>query len=132
MPKYIDAEKLKAKMERLKDEYTDIAVESPYGTVNANSVVVDLKWLLSLIGSLQQEQQEEPDKSVEEAAEKSSVQYYKDAGYSPFPNVETAAHEAGFIAGAKWQAEKCDEETSKLLYAEPASCSCPLISGTLW
>ena len=23
-----------------------------------------------------------------------------------------------FIAGAKWQAEKCDEETSKLLYAE--------------
>lgn len=52
---------------------------------------------------LQQEQQEEPDKSMEEAAEKSSAQYYKDAGYSPFPNVETAAHKSGFIAGAKWQ-----------------------------
>ena len=39
---------------------------------------------------------------LEEAAEKSSAQYYMDAGYSPFPNVETAAHKSGFIAGAEW------------------------------
>ncbi len=43
---------------------------------------------------------------LEEAAGKSSTQYYQDAGYSPFPNVETAAHKSGFIAGAKWQAEQ--------------------------
>lgn len=43
-----------------------------------------------------------------EAAEKSSAQYYKNAGYSLFPNVETAAHKSGFIAGAEWQ-RKHDE-----------------------
>lgn len=43
---------------------------------------------------------------LEKAAKKSASQYYVDGGYSPFPNVETAAHEAGFIAGAEWQKEK--------------------------
>ncbi len=48
----------------------------------------------------------EPDKSLEEAAEESASQYYKDGGYSPFPNIETAAHKAGFIAGAEWMAKQ--------------------------
>lgn len=52
---------------------------------------------------------------LEEAAEKSASQYYVDGGYSPFQNVETAAHEAGFIAGAKWQKKLDDLETADLL-----------------
>lgn len=52
---------------------------------------------------------------LEEAAEKSSTQYYQDAGYSPFPNVETAAHKSGFIAGSEWQKEQDDKELSDLL-----------------
>ena len=58
MTKYINADKLKAEIERLKDEYTDIAIDSHYGTVNANHVVADLEQLLSVITSLQQEQPE--------------------------------------------------------------------------
>ena len=54
-------------------------------------------------------------KELEEAAKKSASQYYVDGGYSPFPNVETAAHEAGFIAGAEWQKKLDDLETADLL-----------------
>ena len=46
---------------------------------------------------------------LEEAAKKSASQYYVDGGYSPFPNVETAAHEAGFIAGAEWMKSKYEK-----------------------
>ena len=56
--KYIDAEKLISEIERLKDEYTDIAIDSQRGWVNANSVIDDLEQLQSQIDSLQQEQQE--------------------------------------------------------------------------
>ena len=48
-----------------------------------------------------------------EAAEKSARQYYVDGGYSPFPNIETASHIAGFKAGAEWQ-RKHDELLSKI------------------
>jgi hypothetical protein len=58
-------------------------------------------------------QSEQPD-GLEEAAKKSASQYYVDGGYSPFPNVETAAHEAGFIAGAEWQKSKMLEEAAKI------------------
>lgn len=54
--KYIDAGILKAEIKWLRDEYTDIAIDSHYGTVNANHVVADLEQLLSLLDSLQQEQ----------------------------------------------------------------------------
>lgn len=40
---------------------------------------------------------------LDEAAEKSAALYYADGGYSPFPNIETAAHKAGFIAGVEWE-----------------------------
>ena len=100
MTKYIDADKLRAEIER---RITD-------NTFGAKLELIDI---LAWLDSLQQEQQEEPDKSLEEAAEKSAAQYYKDAGYSPFPNVETAAHEAGFIAGAKWLKEQMMDEWLK-------------------
>jgi len=58
MTKYIDAELLRKEIERLKDEYTDIAIDSQRGWVNANSVIDDLEQLQSQIDSLQQEQPE--------------------------------------------------------------------------
>ena len=54
--KYIDADRLIAEIETLKDEYTDIAIDSQRGWVNANSVIDDLERLQSQIDSLQQEQ----------------------------------------------------------------------------
>lgn len=54
--KYIDADPLKKEIKRLKDEYTDIAIDSQRGWVNANSVIDDLEQLQSHIDSLQQEQ----------------------------------------------------------------------------
>lgn len=54
---------------------------------------------------MEQEEKKLPE-GLEEAAEKSASQYYVDGGYSPFQNVETAAHEAGFIAGAEWMKSK--------------------------
>lgn len=46
---------------------------------------------------------EEPDKSLEEAAEKGANEYYVDNGCSPFPNTEKASYISGFIAGAEWK-----------------------------
>ena len=59
--KYIDADKQKAEIGRLKDEYTDIAIDSQRGWVNANSVIDDLEQLQLRIDSLQQEQHVEDD-----------------------------------------------------------------------
>ena len=55
--KYIDAELLRKEIERLKDEYTDIAIDNQRGWVNANFVIDDLEQLQSQIDSLQQEQE---------------------------------------------------------------------------
>ena len=54
--KYIDADLLRKEIERLKDEYTDIAIDSSRGWVNANYVIEDLEQLQLQIYSLQQEQ----------------------------------------------------------------------------
>ena len=50
--KYIDVDQIRAEIGWLKDEYTDIAIDSHYGTVNANHVVADLEQLLSLLDTL--------------------------------------------------------------------------------
>ena len=55
MAKYIDADLLRKEIERLKDEYTDIAIDNQRGWVNANFVIDDLEQLQSQINSLQQE-----------------------------------------------------------------------------
>lgn len=47
--------KIKAEIEILKDEYTDIAIDSHYGTINANHVVDDLEQLLSFLSTLESE-----------------------------------------------------------------------------
>ena len=54
--KYIDADLIRKEIERLKDEYTDIAIDSGRGWVNANYVIEDLEQLQLQIYSLQQEQ----------------------------------------------------------------------------
>lgn len=108
MSKYIDAVRLKAEIEK-RMHICDGIFERDSNTYYQGKAVA-YQETLSFIDSLQQEQQEEPDKSLDEAAEKSSAQYYVDAGYSPFPNVETAAHKSGFIAGAEWQKEQMLKE----------------------
>lgn len=96
MIKYIDIDKLKAEIERLKDEYTDIAIDSHYGTVNANSVVDDLEQLLSLITSLQQEQL---NTNVKEKAISLQIQAYlttaSDELYAPGKPLYTESHHKG-------------------------------------
>lgn len=47
--------KIKVEIERLRDEYADIAIDSRYGTVNANHVVADLEQLLSSLSTLESE-----------------------------------------------------------------------------
>lgn len=58
MSKYINADQLKAEIERLRDEYTDIAIDSHYGTINANHVVDDLEQLLSFLDTLPEQEPE--------------------------------------------------------------------------
>ena len=58
MAKYIDADLLLKEIKRLKDEYTDIAIDSQRGWVNAIFIIDDLGQLQSQIDSLQQEQPE--------------------------------------------------------------------------
>lgn len=55
------------------------------------------------------EGKEQPSDDLEEAAEK----YEYEKGHLYHPSIKEI-----FIAGAEWQAKKCDEETSKLLYGE--------------
>lgn len=55
--KYIDADLLKKEIERIKDTYTDIAIDSQRGWVNANFVIDDLEQLQSQIDSLQKKQE---------------------------------------------------------------------------
>ena len=120
MSKYIDAEKLKAEIERLRDEYTDIAIDSHYGTVNANHVVADLEQLLSLIDSLQQEQPSLPS-NLDEAAVQAHIQMEESGEEMTFLNI--------FKAGAKWMAEQ-GETHNGMVCAFNGDGSTRYISGT--
>ena len=55
MAKYIDADILRKEIKRLKDEYTDIAIDSRRGWINVNFIIDDLEQLQSKIDFLQQE-----------------------------------------------------------------------------
>ena len=46
-------QKIRTEIERLKDEYTDIVIDSHYGAVNANHVVDDLEQLLSFLSTIE-------------------------------------------------------------------------------
>lgn len=56
--------KIKVEIERLRDEYADIAIDSRYGTVNANHVVADLEQLLSFLSTLESEKTISPWKKI--------------------------------------------------------------------
>ena len=93
MAKYIDAERLKEEIKRQADSYQDTYTDSMRDS------------LLSFIDSLQQE----PDKNLEEAAEK-----YRRASCNAAmkPNIDGPMPEYGgniktaFIAGAEWMKEQ--------------------------
>ena len=96
--KYIDADKLKAEIERrMLEDYNSDNEEMKYADEVAQGVCASL---LFFIDSLQQEQQEEPDKDLEEAAEE-YVKKYLPEGWIVRP---------AFIAGAQWQAEQDDRD----------------------
>lgn len=88
MTKYIDAEKLRAEIEK--------------NTPNHLMLMVYRDHILALIDSLQQEQQEEPDKGLEEAVEKQINEALFKWSYDDEDGIEQYVHDA-FIAGAEWQ-----------------------------
>lgn len=87
--KYIDADKLKAEIERRK-------LQNRYIDTDGYE-----QELFEIIDSLQQEQQEEPDKSLEEEAE----EWAENEAYGK-SDAEFEMAYKGFIAGAKWQEER--------------------------
>lgn len=99
MEKYIDAEKLIVEIDRQKIGYnTDGEHAAEYNTCRK---------ILDIITSLQQEDQEDPDKSLEEAA----LGNYYGGGYIPknqeLREVALKTKEVqAFIAGAEWQKEQ--------------------------
>ena len=95
MRKYIDAEKLIAEIERLKEETPIGICEYDKGEENGRYEV--LNHLLSTITSLQQEQ---PELDLEKAAEQYS-QNILAGGEDMFDAIAD-----GFIAGAKWDEEQ--------------------------
>ena len=101
--KYIGADRLRALLETRYNAYK-IGQHSPF----RNGKTESLRETIDLIDSLQQEQQEEPDKSLEEAAEE-----YIKKGYLPVAFVVRPA----FIAGAEWaihyQEKKIDDAYEK-------------------
>ena len=112
-------EQIRAEIERLKSKYRHNGLwTSSFQSDLAMAKIESMNELLSFLDSLP-EQVNGPSRDqvgtkfavegLEEAAKKSASQYYVDGGYSPFPNVETAAHEAGFIAGAEWMKSKYEK-----------------------
>lgn len=108
--KYIDTEKLKAEIERLKEEYTDIAIDSQRGWVNANYVIDDLEQLQSQIDSLQQEQLVLPS-SLDEAAEEYASDY---PAYNDEQIIAKYAFKRGAEFGAEWVARQTKQGQSEV------------------
>ena len=93
MAKYIDADLLRKEIERHKNN-----APLHYHPHACTSIISELEELLAFLDSLQQEQQEEPDKSLEEAAEEYSKE--RAEGHILYDWVHA------FIAGAKWDREQ--------------------------
>lgn len=77
----IDKETIRTEIERLRDEYTDIAIDSHYGTVNANHVVADLEQLLSFLDTIpEQPVSDHHEIEVEFRGEKVTIsrEFYRD------------------------------------------------------
>lgn len=102
MSKYIDADKLRAEIERLEKD-----VPCHYHPYSCASVLEAYDNILSFLDTLS----EEPGKSLEEAARHSEILTYpmpEDGDIEKVMKVQEARifHEIGFIAGAKWQKEQ--------------------------
>lgn len=101
--KYIDAELLRKEIETLKDEYTDIAIDSQRRWVNANFVIDDLERLQSQIDSLQQEQPNDIRTEIEE--------YYGEDLALEDERTKAAYH--FFSAGKAFELREYEEEREK-------------------
>lgn len=129
--KYIDANRLKAEIERLKEETTIGICEYDKGEENGRFEV--LNHLLSTITSLQQEQ---PSEDLEKASEESWAVYE----YRETPRgLYSSCYVDGFKAGAQWQKEQMMkdavegyvnyyEDSGGILMAE-AQVGCPYHNG---
>lgn len=91
---YIDADKLRAEIEK--------------NTPNHLMLMVYRDHILALIDSLQQEQQEEPDKSLEKAADEwyEKCPAPKSTWWDEGEEMKLTDSKETFIAGAKWQKEQ--------------------------
>lgn len=113
MTKYINAELLREKIEKTyKSE-----IQPWLSGVSATSAIYD--YVLPLIDSLQQEQQEKPiPKDLEEAAEKHATDYDSTIWCvlesSNQKTIWKREHKETYIAGAKWQYQKDRAEFAKL------------------
>lgn len=103
MSKYIDAELLRKEIETLKDEYTDIAIDSQRGWVNANFVIDDLERLQSQIDFLQQEQPNDVRAEIEK--------YYGEDLALEDERTKAAYH--FFSAGKAFELREYEEEREK-------------------
>ena len=104
--KYIDAEKLKEEIEKRRKFHDDAVVKFCNNRTIALTHSAGLKEdeeLLSFLDTLS----EEPDKSLEEAAE----EYIKDGRYLP----EAFVVRPAFIAGAEWMEKEINKELIKAM-----------------
>lgn len=118
--KYIDADKLKKEIEKLKTDFIKFHTGIDLELVKSYLGYRSYENVLSIIDSLQQEQQEEPDKSLEEAAEEYTnnpdtyvvwTEHYGD--FATVDDIELI--EKAFIAGAKWQKEQMGKQAREQL-----------------
>ena len=90
------------------------------GGASFSEVIDKVNEVIDYINSLPEEK---PSEDLEEAASRRGFDYvdnivHESPGHRWNDHDVEFGYRDGFIAGAKVQAEKCDEETSKLLYAE--------------
>lgn len=108
--KYIDADKLKAEIEK-RAKFHDDAIKACVG-LNDIAITHSAGWkedteLLTIINSLQQEQPEvDLEKAAEEYADKHGFRVPYDGSDKYYDDVDVKASLEGFKAGAKWMAEQ--------------------------
>jgi len=110
MAHYIDADKLIAEIERYIKDVKDAEKRFTPNMGFFDAKLSGIYDVMSIVASLQQEQQEEPDKSLEEAAEEFYDNTFdelggfaetRDGSYDVFFPSKSIRY--AFIAGAEWQ-----------------------------
>lgn len=107
--KYVDIERLSKEINSLYNKWcsssTGLEVAEEGASIGTAESIFDE--VRKIIDSLQQEQQEEPSESLEEAASNYITSYY--ASHHQEPDMTSL-----FIAGAEWQKEQDEKEQADL------------------